>query len=561
MDARLGRVIADPGAAQASSLWSDLGAHARSDPAGFQDKVSWWRDALFSALRAGALPSPASTAFSTCSSAPSAGSASASAASGLPSSSPSSRPAQRLVLHVDETLRRVWTRSDVGRPLGLGAVVQRLASQNELYPYHAFISSLAPLQLHQGGKGRQGSALADGRSLARRAAGAAGGMAASATVAALTAALGALGLGGDNAGDEDTDPSWSSSQGDWVAVPLLSNAAKEIQDAHYARAGISPLDVLYTKEEVARLLIEPTLSRWVPELFRGASTPSLSQEDFNLLLLHLSRDVRAIAVKDDVVKFAVRAGEQASPVTKHEQDVVQVRLTHSLLEKQVTSLQLQVDACTQRAKKAMGSKLTSVARTHLKTRKALLDLLDKRTTAEHNLATVLLKLDQVSTDAKLADTYENASAALAHVLSDPRLQLDRVESTMDQLHEGIQSAQAVSDAISASGHEAGEADEDEIAAELAALEKETQPEPSKEPKPEPAPQTTVPQPTWPTNASDVEDEKHKATASDDATGQPATSTSETGKTSTGPLPELPSVPPLAPGQQSASQAATPLQSS
>lgn len=461
MDPRLACVVADPGTDRAEGLWSDLGAHAHADPAAFNDKAYWWRDALLAALRAGVLPSPACTPLS-------------SRAEGGATQVPT-HPSSRLILHVDDSLRRLWTRDDVGRPLGLGAVVENMSSQGDLCSYRTFLASTAPIRVAiSSGKGRN-NVPRDGRSLARRAAGAAGGMAASAAIAALTAALGALGLGGDDAGDEESDAAWNFVQGDWVALSLLSSAAMQIQDTHFSRAGLSPLDQLYTKDEVARLLLIPVLSKWSSVLGPEASGPAYAQQDLDLLLLHLSRDLQSASIKDDVVKFSSRPGERVGPVTQHEQDIVQVRLTHALLEAQVASLQHQIEACTERAKNAVADKQASTAKAHLKTRKILLDVLDKRLGAEHNLSTVLLKLDQVSTDAKLAETYESASAALASVLADPRLQLDRVEKTMDDLQAGVQDAQAIEDAISVPAGGADDLDEDEIAAELAELEKEAKP--------------------------------------------------------------------------------------
>ncbi len=148
-----------------------------------------------------------------------------------------------------------------------------------------------------------------------------------------------------------------------------------------------------------------------------------------------------------------------------------------------------MDSRTAQIKDALRRKQQEQAKSYLRSRKALEELLARRTSASETLGGVLLKIEQAAGDAELVAAFDVSAEALKKVLADPNLQVDRVDATMDKLAEAVADQKTVDEAIqSGSAGVTGDIDDDEIAAELRALEAEagaskqtTHAEPAKKP--------------------------------------------------------------------------------
>lgn len=111
-----------------------------------------------------------------------------------------------------------------------------------------------------------------------------------------------------------------------------------------------------------------------------------------------------------------------------------------------------------------------LAKSHLRSRKQLEELLAKRTNTLETMQTVLLRLETAAGDIQIMQAYESATSTMKALLAHPSLK--NADQTLDAMADALADQKEVEDAI---GSAAGaDIDEDELSAELAALEiKET----------------------------------------------------------------------------------------
>lgn len=115
---------------------------------------------------------------------------------------------------------------------------------------------------------------------------------------------------------------------------------------------------------------------------------------------------------------------------------------------------------------------------HLRSKKALEDVLSKRTLAYENVHSVLLKIESAESDMAVLSAYSSATASLKSLLSHPSLQRENVENTMDALQAALADQKEIEEIVAEGGKAASGQDlmEDEIQDELKALEEEARKE-------------------------------------------------------------------------------------
>lgn len=124
-------------------------------------------------------------------------------------------------------------------------------------------------------------------------------------------------------------------------------------------------------------------------------------------------------------------------------------------------------------KEALRAKSQEQAKSYLRSRRGLEELLVKRTGASEKLGSVLVKIEQAAGDAEIVAAYDLSADTLKKLLADPSLQTDAVEKTMDRLADAVADQKEVDEAIRAPiGGDADAVDEDEILRELEQLEKD-----------------------------------------------------------------------------------------
>ena len=133
--------------------------------------------------------------------------------------------------------------------------------------------------------------------------------------------------------------------------------------------------------------------------------------------------------------------------------------------------------CQQKAKYHLSLSQKPVALSHLKSKRALEDLLLKRIATSQQLQAVLQSIDQAKGDIEIMAAYSQSTTTLKSILSHPSLDLDHVERTTDELAEVMASQEEVDSAIrlggelatAAAGKGGEEVDDDELRKELEAM--------------------------------------------------------------------------------------------
>lgn len=311
------------------SLYADLATRRASNRASFEASVAWWKDVLFGACFKGAQVAGPSTG------------------------NESKRSADRLVLHVGPKLLEDVSIDEVGRPLGLGTVVEELRASSHLHALSGFLKSQTPVRGPSSSSISYASVAGTLGSLATRPL--------SWAFSQLTLSLGLTNDGSEDAGRED----WKRAQGDWVIwdnvevgwfsicspyrvcvrseeslpcelLPISKTLGEAVLAAHRASPRLSPLESLFSTSSFRRSVLSDALESL------GLPSKSLSDVDLRVLLTHLARDRSVALVHGDVVKLEHVQGEPPSPISEHERGIVNVRETHARLEEQVAEIESRI---------------------------------------------------------------------------------------------------------------------------------------------------------------------------------------------------------------------------
>lgn len=204
--------------------------------------------------------------------------------------------------------------------------------------------------------------------------------------------------------------------------------------------------------------------------------------DLQVLIKYMTRD-KGIAVSDGkVIKLEHMMGDQLSPITEEERGIVNVKDTYSRLESQVEEIERRIKERQTKVETCLREKKREQAMSYLRSRKMLDELLEKRTKSLETLHGVLIKIEQAASDVEIVKAYELSTSSLKILLSDARLQPDRIDQSMEQMQETLASADEVRRAIevgnggirAAAGEE--EIDDAELEAEMNKLQVEVKEE-------------------------------------------------------------------------------------
>jgi charged multivesicular body protein 7 len=130
-------------------------------------------------------------------------------------------------------------------------------------------------------------------------------------------------------------------------------------------------------------------------------------------------------------------------------DIGRVHLRQSIrsLQSQVTELERKISACQENTKKCLVEKKKQMAMYHLKQKKALEAVVQKRLSSLETLELMLHKIQASKTDIEILEAYKVGSKTLSDILGQKELQIDNVEATMDQLQEVLQDQQDIENAM------------------------------------------------------------------------------------------------------------------
>ncbi|TKY87841.1 hypothetical protein EX895_003422 [Sporisorium graminicola] len=212
---------------------------------------------------------------------------------------------------------------------------------------------------------------------------------------------------------------------------------------------------------------------------------SPSARDADLVLTYLSRDhsPRLAVRQSGIIKLSGSEAEPVDPITDEDRSVIAVKETLRKLDLQITSLEARIAHRNTQIREALRSPSNKVqAASYLRSRKALEEVLAKRTGIRDTLSGVVAKIEQAKTDVDVMRAYKASSDVLRSVLRSDELQVDNVDKVMDGLAEVVAEQREVDEAmrVGAGGAVVEEVDEDEIMDELRVLEAEKRQEEERE---------------------------------------------------------------------------------
>ncbi|MBW0495017.1 hypothetical protein O181_034732 [Austropuccinia psidii MF-1] len=423
------------------SLYSDFTSAKHSNPAGFQSNNSFWARIVGDILRLGLQPTQ----------------------------SDSNQPPDRLVLHFNDELFESFRIPVIGKPFGLCCSIWSLSS----FSLPRSDAIFTPISTFYSTLGWSDHSTGFGQSLLR------------------SISWASINLFGASYFDPhhkfqqlDLQQKFSAVKIDWVNLPLLYDVADRVIELYEKNfIGLSPsIDCLFTYSQFQDQLTK--------ELFPSSKFSSqLSKPDLNVLIKHLERDRRVLSSEAGTIKFILpqflqtnRFGRRSSkidPPSINETDrgILSVKQTLYQLTHQIQILEAQIDHRTTAARKYVQKSQPKLAASHLKARASLKEVLDRRLGSLDTLQKVYMKIEQASTDVEIMAAYETSTGTLKKLLSNPTLNFNHVEHTIDNLHEVLADMKEIDETIEM-GNKAGDSmmDEEELATELAKLVSTEKPE-------------------------------------------------------------------------------------
>ncbi|KAG9043382.1 hypothetical protein FS837_009678 [Tulasnella sp. UAMH 9824] len=315
------------------ALYSDVYRQKQSNPEGFQSSIGWWTNTLETVVRKGKQPQPQSN--------------------------------DHLVLHASDKLAEALRWEKVGRPIGLGAVLEELAANKTIIALPKFLKSAVSIHYQP--------------SLTYR-------------VASFVR--------------------WANYKGDYVVLSILKQAA----DTIIARQKSKPpgfTESLYTRQSFQ--------AEFESVALKGAT---LSQLDVDVVLKYLERDVRVVIVQKNAVKF-VEPGDAeaiAEGITEVDFGVLEMKTTLQELADQISEIEHQIQERLDKIGEHLRRGSKNIALTYLRSKKQLEELLAKRLNTQETFQTVLNKIESVATEVEnpllQQESIDATMERMADVLAD-----------------------------------------------------------------------------------------------------------------------------------------------
>ncbi|KAJ5537037.1 hypothetical protein N7513_010223 [Penicillium frequentans] len=194
----------------------------------------------------------------------------------------------------------------------------------------------------------------------------------------------------------------------------------------------------------------------------------LSDSDFDVLLLYLSRDCGAIAYDGRTIKF--KSTDEPAEITQQDTTIASIKTLISTISKQVTDMESKIAELTQSAKTALTNKNRISALSAVRSKKLVEHNLSQRLTTLAQLEEVYFKIEGAAGQVEIVQVME-ASTGVLRGLHAQIGGAERVEDVVESLREEMAKVDEVGSII----NEAGPViDEGEIDDELEAMEKSDQ---------------------------------------------------------------------------------------
>ncbi|KAJ5990372.1 hypothetical protein N7499_010884 [Penicillium canescens] len=403
------------------SLYSDFTPQKKTNPDGYAVNVAAWEQALNRAAKRGYTSSRGIRIRS---------GSNISAKNDSSASPPAKRKkTDHLILRTDESLLRDLESAEWGRPVALGTVFDEAMRKRSMIPLPVYKTTAGLLQKSQWRVIDPG-VLSPWNVMS----------------------WGVRQLKGFVVGlESDSAPKLQ------VQELVLVENLQETADLAVKKAtggNCSKLDLIYSKEsfveEFAGILNDAT---------------ELSDADFDILLLYLSRDSGAIAYDGKTIKFK-SAGEMPE-ITQQDTTIASIKTLVATMSKQVTNLEAKIIELNTSAKTALANKNRVSALAAVRSKKMAEQNLKQRLDTLMQLEEVYARIEQAAGQIEIVQVMQ-ASTGVLRGLHTQIGGAEKVEDIVEELREEMTKVDEVGSIM----NEAGPViDEGEIDEELEALEK------------------------------------------------------------------------------------------
>ncbi|KAI9037846.1 putative vacuolar sorting protein SNF7 family protein [Aspergillus affinis] len=394
------------------SLYSDFAIHRKTNPDGYAVNVAAWELVLLKAARHGYI--------------------STSSISASTSSQPGRRKNNHLILRADESLLRALETSEWGRPIALGAVLNEAVQNRVMVPLQMYRASSTSLN-------KPGWNLIDPTMLSPW----------------NVMSWGLKQLKGVVVGSGSAPHLQAQ---DLVLVENLKETARLVTKQATVQ-NPSKTDLIYSKE------------RFVNEFATVLHEQSeLSNDDFDVLLLYLSRDSGAIAYDGETIKFR-SSNDTSSEITPQDTAIGSIKTAMSTMTKQVESLEKKITELNATAKTALHNKNRISALAALRSKKLAEHNLQQRLDTLTQLEEVYSKIEQATDQVQFVQVME-ASTGVLRGLNTQIGGAARVEDVVDELREEMSKVDEVGTIMNEAGPQIDETELDDELEELESKERQ-----------------------------------------------------------------------------------------
>ncbi|PWW72729.1 hypothetical protein C7212DRAFT_366452 [Tuber magnatum] len=193
----------------------------------------------------------------------------------------------------------------------------------------------------------------------------------------------------------------------------------------------------------------------------------LSETDFKVLLVFLSRDLREASVANNTIKFKSPTGE-LTPTSPHDTTIANLKTLIASLHTTITTLSTKISASDAKARTAIQSSNKRAAISALKSKRMAETSLESRAKSLAQLEEVLVKIEQAVDNVELVRTLEDSSKVLAGF--NKRVGgVERVDTVVDELREQMDETGEVTRILGEETGTAAQFDDGEVEGELEAL--------------------------------------------------------------------------------------------
>ncbi|KAL2819225.1 Snf7-domain-containing protein [Aspergillus granulosus] len=392
------------------SLYSDFSTQKKTNPDGYHVNAAAWEEALVKAARNGYIAS----------------------SKGPGSGTAQKRKSSHLVLRVDDGLLRELESPQLGRPVALGSVFEDAVWNRVMVPLQLFKASGTSLRKPQWG-------LIDTTALSPW----------------TVMAWGLKQIRGIVVGS-GSDGTKLQAQ-DLVLVGNLQEAADKVV-RRVTGANLSRTELIYTKEgfmeSFATILDDES---------------GLSDTDFDVLLLYLSRDKGAIAYDGTTIRFRP-TNDCPKEITQQDTTIASIRSLTATMTKQVENLEQKIAELNATAKAALNNKNRVSALAAVRSKKLAEHNLQQRLDTLAQLEQVCLKIEQAQDQVEYVKVMQ-ASTGVLKGLNAQIGDVSKVEDVVDELREEMSKVDEIGNIMGEAGPQIDEAEIDDELQELESMER------------------------------------------------------------------------------------------